>query len=80
MKKVEKHCLVLIKYYLELPALARYCIESIQINLNNYYSNDNKPALKVELTLTLSRLVFLNTNERRKGDPVKPNIFFTNQK
>ena len=32
MKKIEKYCLVLAKYYLELLALVRYCNELIQTN------------------------------------------------
>ena len=44
MKKSEKHWLVLVKYYLKLPALVRYCIEPIQTDPNNQYWNDNKPA------------------------------------
>ena len=35
MKKLKKYWLVLLKYYLELLALVRYCIEPIQINPNN---------------------------------------------
>ena len=35
IKKLEKYWLVLVKYYLKLPALVRYCTEPIQTNLNN---------------------------------------------
>ena len=51
---MKKLCLVLVKYYLELPALVKYCIEPIQINPNSQNSNDNKPVLKIPLVLTLS--------------------------
>ena len=37
MKKREKYGLVLVKYYLKLPALVRYCIEPIQTNPSNHY-------------------------------------------
>ena len=29
MKKLEKYWLVLVKYYLKVPAIVRYCIEPI---------------------------------------------------
>ena len=35
IQKLKKYCLVLVKYYLELPALVRYSIEPIQVNPNN---------------------------------------------
>ena len=35
IKKLEKYWLVLVKYYLKLPALVRYCTEPIQTNLIN---------------------------------------------
>ena len=57
MKQHKTYSLVLVKYYLKLPALVRHCIEPIQTS-----SNDNKPVLKIPLVLTFIRLGFLNTN------------------
>ena len=38
MKKLEQYWLVLVKYYLRLPALVRYfIIEPFQTNFNNQY-------------------------------------------
>ena len=37
MKKLKKYWLVLLKYYLELLVLVRYCIEPIQTNSNTQY-------------------------------------------
>ena len=37
MKKLEKYWLVLVKYYLKVPTVVRYCIEPIQANLNNQH-------------------------------------------
>ena len=53
-KKPEKYWLVLVKYYLKLPALVRCYIKPIQTNRNNQYWNDNKPVLKIPLVLALS--------------------------
>ena len=39
MKKIEKYCLVLAKYYLELLALVKYCSELIQTNHCVKYRN-----------------------------------------
>ena len=44
MKKLEKYCLVLVKYYLELPALVSYCIEPVEIAL----------AISTEMTINQS--------------------------
>ena len=54
MKKLEKCWLVLVKYDLRFTALIRCYSESIQSNLNNQYSNDNKPVLKIPSVLTLN--------------------------
>ena len=62
MEKLKKCWLVLVKCYLKLPALVRYCIELSQRNPNNEYWNDNKPVLKIPLASNISGLGFLNTN------------------
>ena len=47
MKKLEEYWLVLVKHYLKLPALVKYYIETIQINLSNQHWNDKKPVFKI---------------------------------
>ena len=37
MENLEKYWLVLVKYYLRLSTLVRYCIERIQTNSNHQY-------------------------------------------
>ena len=49
---IEKYWLVLLKYYLKLPALVRYCIESIQTNPNSQNWNDKKLVLKMPLRVS----------------------------
>ena len=44
IKQFEKHWLVMLKYYLELLPLLRYCVEPIQTNPHSQYWNDNELA------------------------------------
>ena len=58
MKKLEKYWLVLVKYYLNLSALVRYCTGPNQTNRKNRHRNNNKLILKIPLVLTLCRWGF----------------------